>query len=173
MREERETAAATMGTTPIRYSLEDAISAVVQNNDYGADEQRILAQVIRRAVHEIPEGMAHKCSFRLLKSGKYISVNMMNYLLFRAPAYTDSGGNPTFHFYLIYPSSMRGQELVPGVGVDARANFQFAHFGCINVGLYFSEFSSLNQQHWDLFEKACRMAAAARKSREWDSNFDV
>ncbi len=97
----------------------------------------------------------------------------MNHLLFRAPAYTDRGGMPTYDSFLIFPTNIRGKELIPGVTVDERFIFQFAYFGCINVDLYFDYMGLLGQQHWDLGQQACRMAMVARKSRKWDSNIQI
>ena len=86
----------------------------------------------------------------------------MNYLLFRAPAYTDKGGKPAYDFFLIYPTSMRGQ-LVRGINVGKRFDFQFAHFQCINIGMYLKDVSSLSEQHWNLYRQACLMAAKCQE----------
>jgi hypothetical protein len=170
------------GNVSSTFGLEDAIHQLIRNNNCEEDNQQRLAYVIGRAIGEIPEELTQRCSYRLLsrgslvkpgmEDGRYISVNLSNYLLFRAPAYTDRGGMPTYDLYLIFPTK-HGQALIRDLGADDRRVFPFAEFDCFCIGLYLKETDFLRRQHWGFFKEGCRAAAKARYWGERPSNIEV
>lgn len=102
-----------------------------------------------------------------MRSEKYISINIMNYLLFRAPAHSDMGGAPVYECFFTTPSHSSLARWAKTEGHDV---FTFAYFDAINVGLSYKQLLELSEVDWKDFSEACLMALRARKSREWTSN---
>ncbi|MCC7360798.1 MAG: hypothetical protein IT317_15050 [Anaerolineales bacterium] len=166
------------------FSLIEGINQIIKNNNYGVHDQHVLAYVIGRAIGELPEEMADRCSIRLLNrgslvkanntNGQYISVIIGNSLLFRAPAYFDKGGKrEEYDFLLIYPKRMLGHKLFDDVSIDNRNDFDFKRIDCVNIGLMFGEVSNLYKEHWNLYKEACRIAATTGKSSGPETNIRI
>jgi len=151
------------------YSIEEAISSVAQRNKYTDKKAKQLREAFSLTLSHIPQELKARCSYRLLKRGSYISINLMNYLLYRSPGYGDLGGKPTYDCFLIFTSNLREQF----GGFDERNVFNFSYFDCVNLGLSFDEVLALSNIEWEDFSRACWMAAEARKSRDWVSNIVV
>jgi hypothetical protein len=138
------------------YTLEEAITSVAQQNKYSDRKRKQSQEALFLALSHIPRELRTRCSYRLLKRGSYVSINLMNYLLYRSPGYGDLGGKPTYDCFLIFTSRLRDR-----------------FFDCVNLGLSFSEVSMLSRTDWEDFANACQMAARARKSRNWVSNIKI
>ncbi|MCL2135529.1 MAG: HNH endonuclease [Candidatus Bathyarchaeota archaeon] len=151
------------------YSIDEAIEQITRKNKMGTVERDYLSKVVNEVLKRIPDPILKQCSFRLLKNGKYLSINLHNHLLFRTPAYGDFAEKPKFDCYLTFPKDRVPLKLKP---VEKRDVFFFAHFDCINVGLSYVEVLQL-EADWKLFEDACRMAQSARKTRDWLSNIKI
>jgi hypothetical protein len=151
------------------YSIEEAIVSVAYRNKYPDEKREQLRKVFQLALSHIPRELKSRCSYRLLKRGSYISINLMNYLLYRSPGYGDLGGEPTYDCFLIFTNDITDHFKA----FDERNVFSFSYFGCVNLGLSFSEVLALSDAEWEDFGKACQMAAEARKSRNWVSNIQI
>ncbi len=149
------------------YTIDKAIEVISRKNKFEQSQRNQLSQVIGIVLHKIPTEIRGKCSYRLLKEGKYLSINLMNYLLFRTPAYGDFAESPKFDCYLTFPKEKIPDELKP---IEKRDVFLFEHFDCVNIGLSYDETLDLDSTDWSFFQNACRMAQIARRSREWISN---
>lgn len=156
------------GVSRDAYSLEEAGDIVASKNKYSAEKTDLLKRTLDVVVRNIPDAIASRCSYRLLKEGRYISINIMNYLLFRAPAYGDLRGEPYYDTFVIFP--LQTDELQIDVDFDEREAFQFANFDCVNLGLFFEEVLAFSSTDWNHFAQACLLAASARRTREWVSN---
>jgi len=151
------------------YSVEEAIASVAQRNRYSEEKREQLREVFQLTLSHIPKELKARCSYRLLKRGSYISINLMNYLLYRSPGYGDLGDNPTYDCFLIFTSDLKDHFK----DFDERNVFNFNYFDCVNLGLSFDEVLALTDTEWASFSRACQMAAEARKSRNWVSNIQV
>lgn len=151
------------------YSVEEAIASVAQRNKYSDEKLGQLREVFELTLGHIPQELKARCSYRLLKRGSYISINLMNYLLYRSPGYGDLGGSPTYDCFLIFTKDLKDHFRV----FDERTVFNFSYFDCVNLGLSFAEVLALSDTGWRDFSKACQIAAEARKSRGWVSNIQI
>lgn len=155
--------------TQCPYSIGEAIESVARRNKYSEEKREQLREVFQLVLSHIPQQLKARCSYRLPKRGSYISVNLMNYLLYRSPGYGDLGGNPTYDCFLIFANDIK--DLFKTFG--ERIVFHFRCFECVNLGLSFDEVLALRETEWACFSRACEMAAKARKSRNWVSNIEV
>jgi len=151
------------------YSVEEAITSVARRNKYSDEKREQLRRVFLLTISHIPQELKTRCSYRLLKHGSYISINLMNYLLYRSPGYGDLGGDPTYDCFLIFTNDFKAHF----EAFDERNVFNFSYFDCVNLGLSFDEVLALSDTEWEDFSKACQMATKARKSRNWVSNIEV
>lgn len=151
------------------YSVEEAIVSVAQRNKYPDEKLEQLREAFLLTLSHIPQELRARCSYRLLKRGSYISINLMNYLLYRSPGYGDLGGNPTYDCFLIFTNYLEDYFKF----FNERNVFNFSYFDCVNLGLSFAEVLALADAEWTNFSKACQMAAGARKSRDWVSNIQI
>jgi hypothetical protein len=151
------------------HLIEEAIASVAQRNKYADEKREQLREVFLLTLSHIPQELKARCSYRLLKRGNYISINLMNYLLYRSPGYGDLGGKPTYDCFLIFTSNFKGHFRALG----EKNVFTFSHFDCVNLGLSFEEVLALSDTEWEDFSKACQMAAEARRSRDWVSNIQT
>lgn len=155
------------GLVESAVTWEEAIAVVSSCNRFSKEKQKSLTAVVQKVVTQIPPQIFTRCSLRLLSKGKYISINLMNYLLFRSPAYSDMGGKPHYECYLIAPVTSK---LARSAQVKERGVFRFKYFEAINFGLSYQEVLELSEEDWQAFRDACIMASNARRSREWVSN---
>lgn len=95
----------------------------------------------------------------------------MNYLLFRAPAYGDLGGKPLYDCYAIFPA--HAVSFSGGDEATSRIAFEFKHFACINLGLFFDEMLAWTSEQWGQYQQACIIAMKARRTQGWISNIKV
>jgi hypothetical protein len=150
------------------YSLEEAVTIVAKKNKTSLES---VKQTVLAVIEQIPQEVRSKCSYRLLKSGKYLSINIMNYLLFRIPAYSDFGApSDPDSCYLIFPENH------PCSVLENTAEwviFTFADFPCINLYLKPEGVQSFTNEDWRKFKDACIMAMNARRTREWSSNIII
>ena len=151
--------------------LVEALNTVVSNGHFDDDLAVVYRQSVVKVLDRMPSNIARACSYRLVRAGKYISINIMNYLVFRAPAYSDLGGKPTYDCFLMYPNRLDSITRIPEA--DKRVVFRFKHFDCVSLGLTYEELLGLTNRHWRLFAQACEMAMKAQKSRSWSSNIRV
>jgi hypothetical protein len=151
------------------YSVEETVGLVAHRNKYSDEKRAQLQEIFLMTLSHIPQELKTKCSYRLLKRGSYISINLMNYLLFRSPGYGDLGGDPTYDCFLIFTNGFKDHF----EAFDERNVFNFSYFDCVNLGLSFDEVLALSNTGWKDFSEACQMAAEARKSRNWVSNIQI
>ncbi len=152
------------------YTINEAIERIAKRNKFEDDQRKLLSQVIGEVLQRIPVPILRECSCRLLRDGKYMSINLKNHLLFRTPAYGDFGEKPKFDCLLTFPKDRVPSNLKP---IENRDVFFFRHFDCVNLGLSYVETRKLNENEWGLFKEACQMAQNARKTRNWMSNIDI
>lgn len=152
------------------YTIKETIDKISIRNKFDDNQRCLLSEVIDVVLKKMPSVILNECSFRLLKEGRYLSINLMNYLLFRTPAYGDFAEKPQFECFLTFPKDQIPYNLKP---IESRDLFFFKHFDCVNIGLSYVEALKLNENDWNLFEDACRMAQNARKTRNWVSNVTI
>ena len=152
------------------YTLDDSITVISQINKFTDHQKKLLSETLTLVLENIPESIAKKCSYRLLKNGKYMSINLMNYLLFRTPAYGDFGERPEFDCYFTFPKDKIPFNLKP---VKMRNVFNFRYVDCINLGISYTELLKFTNEEWNLFKEACEIIKDARKTRNWISNIDI
>ncbi|CAD6493071.1 MAG: hypothetical protein CHKLHMKO_00409 [Candidatus Argoarchaeum ethanivorans] len=152
------------------YTLDDAITIISHRNKFTEYQKKLLLETLSLVLENIPKPIVQRCSYRLLKNGKYMSINLMNYLLFRTPAYGDFGEMPVFDCYFTFPKNKIPSNLKP---IEGRDVFNFRYFDCINLGLSYTEILKFTKEEWSLFKEACEMANDARKTRNWISNIDI
>ena len=118
----------------------------------------------------LPPSVVQSPAFCIALRGqeKYLSLNIMNYLLFRTPAYTDAGGPPHYDCHIIFEQSFAVAN-APLSQLD-RITFRFQDFPCVNTGLWFDEVLAFSTLHWQAFQDACLIALAAKRTRNWASN---
>lgn len=153
------------------YSFNESMNMVSKKNKFTDHKKNLLLEILSLTMENIPKSIAQECSYRLLKSGKYISINLMNYLLFRTPAYTDLGDKPKFDCYIIFPLNVNNPSFLEDI--NNRIVFNFKAFDCVNLGLYYDEVLKFSNNDWNLFKKSCKMAQGARRTRNWVSNIDI
>lgn len=153
------------------YTLDEVINMVSHKNKFTDYQRKLLLEAFKIVLNNLPKSIVQKCSYRLLKNGKYISINLMNYLLFRTPAYGDFGEKPKYDCYIIFPNNISKVKFVRDV--KSRIAFNFKYFTCVNLGLSYSEVLKFTDIEWNLFRDACEIAHNARKTRNWISNVDI
>jgi len=152
------------------FSLEEAVDSVTRRNHYLAPEARRLGRAVDLVVNRVPAELQTRCSFRLVRDGRAFSINLMNYLLFRVPAFRDIGrvGEASAKCFLIWP-----EEETPEGWSRLNANrvaHTFAEFRAVNLVLGFAEVVRLKEADWRAFAEACLRAGSARRTRAWPSN---
>jgi len=152
------------------YTVNEVVERISKRNKFSDNQRRLLSQVIEEVLQRMPASILRECSCRLLRDGKYMSINLKNHLLFRTPAYGDFGEKPQFDCLLTFPKDRIPPNLKP---IESRDVFFFRYFDCVNLGLSYVETLKLNENEWSLFEEACQMAQSARKTRDWISNIDI
>lgn len=158
-----------MPETSEMFSLDEALTAIAQSNDFGSEKQQIMMAATKKAIAQIPANVVNGCSARLLKDGRYLSINAGNHLIVRVPFYTDSGKRTPYDALLVWPagslpSILSAQEL------PARKKFSFQLFSGVNLMLSFAEILALTPVDWQMFQKGCHDAMFLRKTRTWPSN---
>lgn len=153
------------------FTVEQAISKVTETGGFDDIERAAYRACVYAVLKNLPKQARERCSYRLIRRGKCMSINLMNYLIYRSPAYGDLGAPPRYDCYLIFPNRL--QSLGPILGVEDRVVFQFAQLDCITVGVTYEELLALTSRQWTLFRQACAMARGAPRTREWPSNIRI
>lgn len=71
--------------------MKEALDIITVRNGFEPSESTSLKRVVGRVIRSIPAEVRHKCAFRLVRNGFYLSVNAGNHLVFRTPYYSDDG----------------------------------------------------------------------------------
>ncbi|GAB4119016.1 MAG: hypothetical protein Fur005_10500 [Roseiflexaceae bacterium] len=154
------------------YTLNEALDSVKKKNRLNAQRYTMLETTFQRVFQHIPILVKQEPSFcvALRGQGRYISINIMNYLIYRTPAYSDRGDPPAYDCHILFEDD---PPLLDHLPRDRnRQTFQFRDFPCINLGLFFEEVLDFQQEDWDAFANACMVAMTAKRSRSWPSNID-
>jgi hypothetical protein len=85
--------------------LATAEAAVIKRNGFDRDEGKRLQTCLRRALKAMDAKDRSKCSIRLVRQSRYISVNANNHLVIRVPAWSDKGYRFDTDIILIWPKS--------------------------------------------------------------------
>ena len=151
--------------TPIK-----ALQSISTENRFGASQELKLIHSTSLVLNNIPQVVQQNPAFciALRGQGRYISVNIMNYLLFRTPAYKDNGGEPVYDCHMIFEQNTPIINRLPEK--EERITFQFQDFACINLGLWHDGILNFTTDDWKSFQDACIMAMTAKRTRTWLSN---
>lgn len=155
------------------YTLTQALEAVGTANQFDLTRKDKLIRSTTLILANIPQVVLHNPAFciALRGRGRYISINMMNYLLFRTPAYQDGGGPPVYDCHMIFEQN---SPLIHTLSQQQEhITFQFQDFACINLGLWYDELLDLSMNHWKEFQDACIMAMTTKRTRTWQSNIQL
>lgn len=153
------------------YEIDEAVASVASKNKFTIRQREHLTKALDLVLENIPETVFKKSSYRLLDKGRCISINLMNYLLFRSPAYGDLGEEPEYDCYIIFPSNI--DRLQSAKYTRHKSSWHFKHFDCISLELSYQDLLIFDESDWDLFKQACEMANNARRTRSWTSNIRV
>jgi hypothetical protein len=160
---------ATKNTRP-QYSLLDAAVEVAGRNK---SDPGPLQKVILRVVKNIPTPVKRKCSARLIRNGRCLSINVMNYLLFRTPALPDMAhtSEKNRYCFLIWPSHSRpfGWQR----SSKNRIGFTFAAIEAVSIVLSLDEVLALKPKDWRAFQRACSLALHGPRTRDWPANVKI
>jgi hypothetical protein len=151
------------------YSLDSAIKIISEKNKFLISNTIKFEKVINLIINNIPDKIKSNCSYRLIKGGKYISINIMNYLIFRSPGYPDMGGKPSYDCFIIFPDDILSLKDY----YKSNLVFEFKNFECVMLGLSFDDIINLSDKLWKLFKEGCIMAFKAIKSKSWVSNIKI
>lgn len=152
------------------YAVKEAVDIIAEKNGFSDEKRNQLFGVLDVIIAHIPIDIVPKCSYRLLKNGKYVSTSLMNYLLFRTPGFGDFGEIPIYECLMSYPLNKIPQEFSP---IDNREPYYFKYVEAVNIGLSYDEALDLSEVDWEAFSEVCRKINDARKTRNWISNIDV
>lgn len=151
--------------------LRKALNLISVRNELEAREAVLMRRVVRRVVRSIPRKVRRACAFRLVRQGRYLSVNAGNHLLFRTPAYLDDGKRQDADLFLIWPRDTR-MSCIPHRDWHRAVAFRFAAVPCFNIALGFEQALSLRPDEWHVFGRACQEALRPG-TRRWVSNVSV
>ena len=149
-------------------ALDVALEEVVERNGLSEKRAQLLARVVALVTSKIPRLARPLLSYRIPHRGKYFAINCTNYLLFRAPSYSDGGVRQHWDLFLILPG--RTRKLSSQTIRDRDVVYAFDRFDCVIVGLSFENILAFNASDWREFRTACIKTARAVPSRGWSSN---
>ncbi len=129
----------------------------------------MLKRVVQRVLRSIPRQVRNERSYRLVRDGRYLSVNAGNHLIFRPPAYSDDGKRQEADLYLIWPQSIR-ISVVSQHEWPRTSTGHFAAIPCFDIALNFADALSLRPNEWQTFGQACYDALYVKRTRRWVSN---
>jgi hypothetical protein len=150
-------------------SLEEAIKTVVIRNGFEPSEGQLLRRIVRRAISALPGTLRERCAYRLVREGRYLSINVGNHLALRTPAYSDDGKRQDWDLILVWLRSSRPPSIRPDEWSKISAGgFRLAPT-CTNVHFAFDEARSFGSADWKTFATAAQLLGEKR-SRNWPSN---
>lgn len=152
--------------------LADALERIIVLNGFEPVEASLLKRTVRRVLRAIPSAARGQCSYRLVRGGRFMSVNANNHLVFRAPAFEDDGTRTDHDVLLIWPQDTR-PSVVPAARWRKEHPYRFAAVACVNLGLTFDDVLGLGPQDWRTFGQGCLEALDGRRTRSWVSNIAV
>ena len=134
-----------------RMSLNAAIQMLARLNKLDEPAKRVLGMGVERVVAAIPSEVRRVCAYRLIRNGRAFTINLMNYCLFRTPAFSDMGSvsGTNDGCFLAWPREARPSLLkrLP----EGRIAFEFQTKGAeglINLWLSRGEIVRLKPADW-------------------------
>lgn len=116
--------------------------------------------------------MLRRCSIRLLKNGRYISVTTGNHLLFRVAAYSDAGVRQDADAFIVWPKGIRLTAFSTSEQKAAIA-FDFKLFDGVTLALSSANVLAMTERDWRHYCRACEEAWKHRHGKAWPSNVSV
>ena len=156
-------------TTGGAVSLNEALQQISMRNGFEVAESKAMVAAVRLLLKNMPPDVRERSSVRLLKDGRYLSVNAGNHLVFRVPAYNDGGKRQDADSFVIWPANEPISVLNAAERKKAVA-FRFRLFEGENLALSFDEVLTLTSEDWRRYRRACEDALTCRKTRDWPSN---
>ena len=156
-------------------NLDQALKTVLSKNINSNLDSNKLTDFTNLVLKWIPQEVKNEDSFSIGTRGsdKYISVNIMNYLIFRIPGFKDNGSKGEFDFIFLSTRAMTKKlygELPPK---PKERTFNFSKVSCDNIYLWLDEIDLLTKDHINDFKKACIMLLRAPKTRSQKSNIKL
>jgi len=149
--------------------LHEAVKIIGLQNSFEAEETNRLRRAVSRVIARLPRDVRRACSFRLVRNGRFLSINAGNHLLFRTPAYEDNGTRLDADLLLIWPQATRCR-FIPRAEWPGLSRHRFKAIPCFNLQLFYDEVLALEPRDWRVFARACRDALYVRRTRNWVSN---
>lgn len=84
------------------YTIDNAVLRVAIHNQFTPERVYKFKSALSLILKHIPVTVKRRCSYRLLQRGRNISIILMNYLLYRSPAYGDLGSKPRYECFIIF-----------------------------------------------------------------------
>jgi HNH endonuclease len=146
-----------------------AIQAVATRNGFDAAESRLFGRCIRRAVQAIAPADRKRCSVRLVRRARFISVNANNHLVIRAPAFSDAGYRLDGDMLIVWPQAVR-PSILTAAEFRRASSSRFKLIPHFNLSITWDECQSLVAEDWSVFRRACHDALTLARTRRWTSN---
>jgi hypothetical protein len=154
--------------------LQKALRTIAIRNEFGAKQEGLMRRVVKRALEHLPDKVQGGWSFRLLKGGRYLSINGGSNLVLRTPVYSAGGQRHDGDVLLIWPRSRRISTMTPREWRGAAGRlWRFSRIPYCWIPLSFQEALSLRDDEWQEFGTACEEAARLRRARVFVSNVKV
>lgn len=150
-------------------SLAAAIDRVVARNGYEGRDRATFVRAVRALFAKTPLEILRHCSIRLLKGGRYLSVNVGNHMLFRVPAFSDAGAKQDADAFVVWPASAQLSSWTPDRQAAAVV-FEFRLFPAVNLAMSALDILAMTKQDWRRYQSACEDALNGRRTRDWTSN---
>lgn len=147
--------------------FETAMRAIIHRNGFKTEEATLLRRCFKRALRAMAASDRKACSVRLVRGGQFISVNVNNHLVLRAPAFSDRKQRIEGDMILIWPKAIR-----PRFVSDSRfrSAWRFDRIPHVSLSLTWEECLALSQRDWKVFQRACHNALTLVRTRRWTSN---
>jgi hypothetical protein len=152
--------------------LKEAISLISLKHRVDPTNAPQITRHIKKVLRAIPKKIREQCSARVVRSGRFLSINAGNHLLYRFPAYADDGRRIDADCLLIWPKSRRPSILTPQAWKPYTKG-GFHAIDAVNIDVDVLDVLKLNRADWKAFARACSDAITVRRTRNWASNVDL
>jgi hypothetical protein len=149
-----------------------AIDSVATRNGYDGVERKEFVRAVKRLFARTPKAVLERCSIRLLKRGRNLSVNAGNHCLFRLPAYSDAGRKQDADAFVVWPTQARMSAWTHAQQAASTA-YEFKLFDAVILTMSAGEILAMTKKDWSNYRSACEDALNCRRTRDWPSNVVV
>jgi hypothetical protein len=160
---------------PDMQTLDEAFDIILQKKlNSGLDKTKVV-DFTRKVLEWIPDQVKNSDSFSIGSRGneKYISINIMNYLIFRIPGYQDKGKKGDFDMIFLSTRAKRKKLYGSLSQKPKERHWGFDQVACDNIYLWLDEVEMIKKEHIDDFKDACLMLLNAPRRRSQETNIRI